>query len=190
MINLCQDRKRYYRQTNNEIDPNIACQCTTITAGLDVVYRGDVRILETLGKHKQPEDNLRQYTAANPDVLAFCRKSHPGSKLPPSEWADVLCYAVNKIYGKRVICFDGNITPRVLIAELESGLPVMVSLRFPERNIAGHYILVVGEQEGNFIVNDPFRNFLTGDADGFNCLYSAGDWKNHSKGYGIRFTGA
>ncbi len=190
MINLCQDRKNYYRQTNNEVDPNIACQCTTITAGLDVVYRGDVKPLETLGTFKQPEDNLRYFTGTDPDVLAFCQKSHPGSTLPPSEWADTLCYAVNKIYGKRVVYYDGNITPQVLIADLALGLPIMISLRFPEHNIAGHYILVVGEQEGKFIVNDPFKNFLTGDADGFNCLYSADDWKGHSKGYGIRFTKA
>ncbi|GHU82409.1 hypothetical protein FACS189468_6580 [Spirochaetia bacterium] len=187
MINLCNDRNHYYRQTNNKIDPTISCQCTSLIAGFDVVYKGDVGILEKLGTYKQPEDNLRNFTAHDPEILAFCRKSHPGSKLPPSEWADVLVYAANKVYGKRVVYFEGNITPQVLISDLEKGLPVMVSLRFPEHNIPGHYILVVGEKEGNFIINDPFKNFLTGDWDGFNCLYSAADWKTHSKGYGIRF---
>ena len=62
MINLCDDRNNYYRQTNNELDPNTSCQCTSLTAGLDVVYKGDVGVLEKLRAYKQPEDNLRSST--------------------------------------------------------------------------------------------------------------------------------
>jgi hypothetical protein len=102
MINLCPDRKDYYRQTNNELDPSISCQCTSMVAGLDLVYRHDVSVIDELGDYGQPEDDLRYFTGHDVDVLAFCKKSHPGSALHPSEWADVLVYAVNKVYGKKL----------------------------------------------------------------------------------------
>jgi hypothetical protein len=190
MTDLIPDRSRFYRQTNNDLDPKIACQCTTITAGLDAVYRGDMSIIDNLYRYKQPEDDLRYYCGHNPDILDFCRRSHPGSKIHPSEWADVLVYAVNKIYGKKVVYFDGSITPQVMLADLEKGLPIAVSLKFPEHGISGHYILVVGEDSGKWIVNDPYRNFLTGSPDGFHCIYASEDWAIHSKGYGIRYTKA
>jgi hypothetical protein len=65
----------------------------------------------------------------------------------------------------------------------------MVSLKFPKYKISGHYILVVGKNNGKWIVNDPYKNFLTGSGDGYHCLYTAEEWKAHSKGYGLRFTG-
>jgi hypothetical protein len=189
MIDLVPDRKYFYRQTNNEEDPNVACQCTSCTAGIDVVHKHDVSALTKLGKYSQPEDNLRHYTKTNPEVLAFFQRSHPGSKLPPAEWADVMVYAVNKIYGRKIVYYDGNITPQVLLADLAKGLPIMVSMKYPEHQVPGHYILVVGEDAGRFLVNDPYRNFLTGSWDGYHCWYSAVDWAAHSKCYGLRYTG-
>jgi hypothetical protein len=190
MIDLVPNREDFYRQTNNEVDPNNACQCESVAAGIDVVHHHNVNILKNLGSYKQPGDNLRYFTGHDPGVLEFCRRSHPGSTIHPSEWADVLVYAVNKVYGRKIVYYDGNITPQVILSDLAKGLPVMVSLKFPEHNITGHYVLVVGEDKEKFLVNDPYKNFLTGSWDGYHCLYSADDWKIHSKGYGLRFTGA
>jgi len=188
MIDLVPDRKDYFRQTNNEEDPDISCQCTSCAAGLYVVHGGDITPLANLGGHKQPEDNLRYFTGHDPDVLAFCKKSHPGSTIHPSEWADVLVYAVNKIYGRKAVYFDGAITPSVMLDDLSKGLPLMVSLRFPKRGIAGHYVLVVGiDTENKWLVNDLYKNFLLGLPDGYHCAYSGEDWRVHSKGYGLRF---
>jgi hypothetical protein len=187
MIDLVKDREDFYRQTNNDLDAGIACQCTTVTAGLDVTHNHDVSPLLALGSYKQPEDNLRYFTGHDPDVLAFCRRSHPGSKIPPAEWADVLVYAVNKIYGRKVVYFEPKLTPQVMLSDLAKSLPVMASLRFPEHRIDGHYILVVGETEGKWIINDPYKNLLTGSPDGFHCIYTPEDWAAHTKGYGIRF---
>jgi hypothetical protein len=153
------------------------------------VHTHDVSALTGLGKYRQPEDNLRYYTKTDPEVLAFCRRSHPGSKLPPAEWADVMVYAVNRIYGRKVVYYDGNITPQVLLSDLEKGLPIMVSMKYPEYQVPGHYVLVAGKDKGIFWANDPYRNFLTGSWDGYHCLYSADDWAAHSKGYGLRYTG-
>jgi hypothetical protein len=186
MINLVPDRKDYFIQTNNEIDRNISCQCTTMIAGLYAVYK-DVIVIDNLFSYKQPEDDLRHYISTDPDVLEFNNRSHPGSAIHPSEWADTLVYAVNRIYGKKVVYFDGNLTPGKIREDLYNGRSVMVSLKFPERGVPGHYILVVGEDNGNFIVNDPYKNFLKNTPDGFNCIYTPDDWKTHSKGYGIRY---
>jgi hypothetical protein len=185
-MNLVSERKDYYVQTNNELDKGIACQCTTMVAGL--YTRGlDIYAVDSLYSYKQPEDDLRYFTGHDPEVLAFCKRSHPGSTIHPSEWADVLVFAVNKIYGKKVVYFDGNLTPQKIKDDLYSHKPVMVSLRFPEHKIDGHYVLVVGEENNNFIVNDPYKNFLKNTPDGFNCIYSPGNWQAHSKGYGIRY---
>jgi hypothetical protein len=186
MINLVADRKDYYIQINNELDKNISCQCTTMVAGLYTVYK-DIRIVSNVHTFLQPEDDLRHYIGTDSAVLEFNKRSHPGSTIHPSEWADTLVYAVNKIYGKRVVYFDGNLTPDKIKTDLYNNKPVMVSLRFPEKGISGHYVLVVGEDNGNFIVNDPYKNFLKNTPDGFNCMYTPDDWNIHSKGYGIRY---
>ena len=189
-INLCPERQNYYKQTNNEIDPTISCQCTSMVAGLDIIYNHDVSRIEKITPYKQPEDDLRKFISTDQSVLDFFKHSHPGSKIHPSEWADVLVYAVNLIYKNTVVYFDGDITMPKIINDLSNDKPVMVSMQYPAHKIQGHYILVVGMQEGNLIVNDPYKNFLTGGSDGFNNVYSPLDWGRHSKNYGIRYTGA
>jgi len=189
-INLCEDRNWYYKQTNNELAPSISCQCTSMVAGLDIVYNHDVSVIEKITPYRQPEDDLRRFVETDKDTQDFYKRSHPGSKIHPAEWADVLVFAVNKIYGKKVVYFDGDITQKKIIADLTKGFPVMVSCQYPAVGVPGHYILVVGVDEDRLIVNDPYKNFLTGDPDGFNCIYTPDLWRHHSKGYGMRYTGA
>lgn len=186
-MNLVTDRKRYYKQTNNEIDPTVSCQCTSMVAALDILFNGDLSPIMKLGTHKQPEDNLRYYLGTDSSILTFCKKSHPDSKLHPSEWADVMIYGINKIYSQDLVFFESNITEDKIAQDLGRGKPVLVSMRYPEHRITGHYVLVVGFENNKWIVNDPYRNCLTWKEDGFNCLYTRADFKEHSKGYGIRF---
>jgi hypothetical protein len=185
MIDLVPKREDYYWQLNNEQDPKIACQSTTATQCIYVV--DDVTLLK--GPYKQPEDNLRRFCKYDPDCIELCRRSH-GLNNPavghPSEWADVLSFAINKLLGYRCSRYDGQITPQVLSADLEAGLPIMVSMRFP--GIAGHYISVVGVDKGNWIVNDPYRDWLHDGPTGYHVVYTPQDWQEHSKGYGLRFS--
>jgi hypothetical protein len=184
MIDLVTNRKDYYVQANNELDKNISCQCTTIVAGLDVM-KYNIDILINLYSFKQPEDNLRYYTTHNVEVLSFCNKSHPNSSIHPSEWADVLIFSVNKIYQTKAAYFESNLTPEKILEDLYNRKPVMASMKYS--NVAGHYVLVVGEDKNNFIINDPYKNFLKNTSDGFHCIYTPADWNKHSKGYGIRY---
>jgi hypothetical protein len=182
MIDLCPDRKDYYSQLNNKLDPQIACQCEAAAQCIDLV--DDVRLLA--GPHDQPGDNLRFFCSRDAECALLCRHSHPGSSIHPAEWADVLVFAINKLTGYKCARFEGNLTAQTVNADLEAGLPTQASLRFS--GIAGHYVSVVGRTDnGSFIINDPYKDWLHGKSDGFHCLYTMDEWKEHSKGYGIRY---
>ena len=193
-IDLCPTRADYYSQTNNEVNPYSACQVTSMVAGLNLVFRNLEPVQKAAG-YKQPEDCLYHYICNNPDIQAFYQASHPGTDVPAPEWADVLCHAVNMLYKKNVVSFEAVLTPAKIMHDLAALLPVMVSLRFPENKnnagksspIPGHYILVVGLDGENLIVNDPYKNHLLQMADGFKNIYRPEEWQRHSKGYGIRF---
>ena len=127
-IDLCPDRADYYTQLNNEVNPYISCQTTAMVNGLDLVFRNLEPVKKAAG-YRQPEDCLYHYICEDADVLNFYKRNHPESSIPAPEWADVLCFAVNRLYGKAVVFFDGNITPEKIIQELVKGLPVMVSMQ-------------------------------------------------------------
>ena len=185
-INLCPNRIDYYSQLNNEQDPQIACQATTAAQCIDIV--DDVCLLK--GPYKQPEDNLRRY-CKTPDIMNYCVKSH-GDKWNlhvshPSEWADVLIMAINDLMGYKCARFESSLTLEKVFSDLERGLPVQCAMRF--LGISGHYVSAVGRTiSGDLIINDPYKDWLHNRIDGFNVMYFPSDWKNHSKGYGIRFS--
>jgi len=186
-VDLNQDRANYFVQTNNEIDPNISCQGTAMVQCLHIRFKNDLKQIEILTPYRQPEDDLRKYILSNAEVQAFSKRSHPGSTLPAPEWADVLVFAINNIYGRKICKYDDELTPAKIKYDVSCGLPVMVSMQYWQPRIPGHYISVVGFDGDNFIVDDPFKNFLLNQLDGYHCIYDPDNWKKHSKGYGIRF---
>jgi uncharacterized protein YvpB len=188
-IDLCPNRDDFYSQLNNEVNPYNACQVTSMIAGLDLVFR-NLNPINNSANYKQPEDCLYHFICEDKNIQAFYKRSHPDSTIPAPEWADVLCYAVNQLYGIGVVRFDGNLSVVTIKEDLEKQLPVMVSMQYPDNKpkpIPGHYILVVGCDDANLLINDPYRNHLTGGADGFKNIFTPEDWKKHSKGYGIRY---
>lgn len=195
-IDLCPSREYYYSQLNNEVDPYNACQVTSLVAGLDLAHHSLDRI-RAVAEYEQPEDCLYHYICENAEVQAFHRDSHPGTDIPAVQWADVRVFAVNRLYGKEVVYFDGDLSASKIVIDLANHLPVTVSMRYPSnRNFAGqlspvdgHVVLVVGLVGGNFLVNDPYKNHLSGDRDGYKNLYTTEDWAMCFKGYGIRFKG-
>ena len=197
MKNLLPERKDYYIQTNNERDPFAACQRTAAAQCLDII--GEVSKIP--GPYKQPEDNLdwiandRKSPFFDDIYMLACRSHGPGGGVPSQvgnilEWADVLCETINKAVGYRAAAYH-QFTAEQIAADIDAGLPVMVSLKFPERNIKGHYVSVVGYVDAMpgryFIVADPYKNTLKNEPDGYCVAYSPADWADHYKGYGLRF---
>ena len=189
-IDLCPDRGWYFSQLNNEQDPKIACQATTATQIIALI--DDIEILRKAGSFKQPEDNLRAF-CKSPEMMAFCIKSHGKDwnnyVYHPSEWADVLVLAINTLMGYKCARYVDPITIDNIQQDLDNGIPVQVCMRFPALKIAGHYISVVGYFEnGDLLINDPYRNWLHDKQDGYHVRYTLEDWDKHSKRYGLRFS--
>ena len=194
-INLTPTREKFYSQMNNEIDPYIACQVTSMVAGLDVAGFSLDPIM-TANAYKQPEDKLRHFMLNNPDVQAFWKRSHPNNlDVPAPEWPDCMVYAVNKLYGKIVIYYDEKLTLDKVMNDLVNGLPVYTSMKYPGNKnfsgklspIPGHIVLIVGFADGELLINDPYKNHLTGERDGFNNRYTIDQFNRHNKGYAIRY---
>jgi len=209
MKNLLPERKDFYVQTNNERDPFAACQRTAGAQCLDII--GEVSKIQ--GPHKQPEDNIDwlandKKSPFYEDLRMLAYRSHgPGGGVPTHvgnilEWADVLCAAINKAVGYTAAAYH-TFTAEQIATEIDKGLPVMVSMKFPALKIPGHYISVVGYEDRPenigtdfaadvrnvryFIVADPYKNTLKNEPDGFGVRYSPRDWADHYKGYGLRF---
>jgi hypothetical protein len=193
-INLCPNRQDFYSQLNNELDPYISCQVTSMIAGLDIGKLGLEPILRIVG-YKQPEDKLRHYILTDEAVQSYWKKNF-NTDIPAPEWAGVMVYAVNRLYDKKVVYYDDYLDHEDIMEDLHEGLPIYTSMRYLENKnfsgktspVSGHIVLIVGVEGDDLIVNDPYKNHLTGDKDGFNNIYTPSDFKLHNKGYAIRYT--
>jgi len=192
-INLCPTRGKYYSQLNNEIKPYITCQVTSMVAGLDISGIG-LEPIKNITAYKQPEDKLKHYIETDIVVQNFYKRNFD-TKRPAPEWAGVMEYAVNLLYNKKVVVFASYIDYSEIIADLQKGLPIYTSMKYPaNKNFAGnhspidgHIVLIVGIDGEKLIINDPYKNHLTGDKDGFNNIYTVEDFKQHNKGYALRY---
>jgi hypothetical protein len=209
-ISLLKSRADFYDQMNNERDGVNACQRTAGAQCLDIIKE----VEKIKGPYKQPEDNL-DWLANDPaspysaEIIALAKRSHGADMGIPKtvgnilEWADVLCATINLAVGYKASAYH-EFTAERIAAEIDAGLPVMVSMKFPALKIPGHYVSVVGYEDrpenvgsslGNadvrnvryFIIADPYKNTLMNEPDGFCVPYSPRDWADHYKGYGVRF---
>jgi len=160
---------------------------------LDIGKFGLEPILQIVG-YKQPEDKLKFYMEHDPAVLDYWRRYFNTNK-PVPEWAGVMVYAINRLYGKKITYFDEYMKRDEIIKDLKNGLPVYTSMRYPDNKnaagkpspINGHIVLIVGIDGDNLLINDPYKNHLTGDKDGFKNVYTPEDFARHNKGYAIRY---
>ena len=193
-MKLQKDRSKFYVQTNNELDHNEACQVTVMSMGLDIGQFGLYPINSIQCQFRQPEDKLRWYMLTNPDVQAYWKRSHPGTLIPAPEWADCMVFTINRLYGKNITYFDGELTLNKITSDLNNGIPIYTSMRYPDNKnfngtpspIDGHIVLIVGIED-DILINDPYKNHLTGDRDGFENRYTLEEFKRHNKGYAIRY---
>ena len=47
--------------------------------------------------------------------------------------------------------------------------------------------MIVGIDNNSIIVNDPYKNHLTGGTGGYRNVYNPDEFKRHNKGYAIRY---
>jgi hypothetical protein len=193
-INVAPDRsKYYYAQTNNEIDPYNSCQVTSMVALLDISKYGLDPILRIAG-YKQPEDKLRYFIETDPAIQAFYKKNF-NTLIPAPEWSGVMVYAVNKLYDKKPVYYDDFLDLDDIKEDLSNGLPLYTSMKYMNNKnaagrlspILGHIVCIVGiENDDSIIINDPYKNCLTGEKDGFNNIYTVEQFNAHNKGYAVR----
>jgi len=164
-----------------------------MVAGLDIGKFGLEPILRIVG-YKQPEDKLKFYMENDPAVQDYWRR-YFNTNIPAPEWTGVMVYAINRLYGKKIVYHDEYIERGEIIEDLKNGLPVYTSMRYPNNKnaagkpapIGGHIVLIVGVEGDNLIINDPYKNHLTGEKDGFKNVYTPADFARHNKGYAIRY---
>jgi hypothetical protein len=195
-INLSPTRGTFYSQLDNEINPFTTCQTTSMVMGLDIGKFGLNPIMQQAPDFRQTEDKLKIYMMSNPAVQDFWRRNHPGTSIPAPQWAGVMVFAINRLYEDQITYFDEFITLDEIAKDLHNGLPLYVSMAYPDnRNfngrpnpISGHIVVVVGiDINDNIIINDPYKNHLTGGKDGFNNLYTKEQFLRHQRGHGIRY---
>jgi hypothetical protein len=165
-----------------------------MVAGLEIGKFGLEPILQLGTRDTQPEDSLKYYIENNTFIQSYWRK-YFNTKIPAPEYAGVMVYAVNMLYREPITYYDEYLERREIISDLENGLPVYTSMRYPDNKnsagkpspIAGHIVLIVGIDGDNLLINDPYKNCLTGAADGFKNVYTPADFERHNKGYAIRY---
>jgi hypothetical protein len=164
-----------------------------MTAGLDIGKLG-LELITVIPGYKQPEDKLHFYLNTDLVVQDYWKR-YFNTAIPAPQWAGVMVFGVNRIYGRKIVYYDDYLDMDDIVEDLQNGLPIYTSMRYPNNinnagknsPVDGHIVLIVGIDWDNLIINDPYKNHLTGDKDGFNNVYTPADFGAHNKGYAIRY---
>jgi hypothetical protein len=150
MINFNVSKDEYFSQKNNVINPEGACNVTSMTDALTMkgytlpVYDKSL---------SQPEDQLMKFCLENQEVADYYKQKLPAmyanwkaglsNSYPPNEVHTVLSFAVNKFMGCEVTKFDTNFSLLDFFLEIvERKSPVVTSVNLNPN--FGHVICVTG----------------------------------------------
>lgn len=183
------DPKKYYRQNNNEIHPNIRCKPTMIVEGLDLA-KWDL----PSGKFKQPEDNLTYFMEQN------------YGKDAPENW-ELIVRAINEHFlpgSNAIINLRYNWLIREALFGITQGIPFVASTWLTK---AGHVVNIVGfttDDESiplkwddimfssirEIIIDDPYGDRTSGKYDtrksGFNNRYPRDEFMKYWRSTGVQ----
>lgn len=175
------DSNEYYKQTNNERDPYIACFPTSMINLAKGVLNlqlptGD----DKTGGYKQPEDQFDWYMHNSPDVKEwvdnYCKTLWVRDYLKKGgdirELWEIEVYCFNKWIGYNCCKIDYNATRRSIIEEIQRGRGVVTTGKFCG---FGHAVCIVGfKAESEHFDNDIELNgdnisYLIDDTN-INCI--------------------
>ncbi len=159
----------YYTQRNNEFYPGSACMPTSrvmfyIAAGIKYSNISNL-----------PDDDYFMSILRTDEAEEFKNNKYPSlSKYPGNQIHGMYhSYLDPIVVGNRTSDFKTNLEWNDFVSEIKNGNPVMTSGRFHE--IDGHAFVVIGYENEELIIADPWGNFK---------LRYLGPWGR--KGYGIR----
>jgi len=139
--------KHHFSQRNNELEPLISCNVTSMVMAWDFI-RGRTPFPE--GDYKQPEDNFRAFLLSK----GYLPTVHEDLSKGFNEWI-----------GREVTRFSTNTFISQITKEIKRGYPVVLSGDFPYMNKNGestflkHIDCLVGIDPGvSITVNDPYGN--------------------------------
>ena len=185
-MTLLDDGIDYYTQTNNKLDPRIACQCTAAVQCLAIIHE----LRHILGPFEQPEDNLRHLCDASQPLVkkeAEERSINLHSVEHPSEYLTILVAVINAAVGYEVAKF-GYVPAEGVLRTLQEGHPFQARMvyRIGKRNF-GHHVSIVGYDQSNFVINDPFGDMRINSSkvSGRHLVYTQAEFNSHYNRSGI-----
>ncbi len=182
LINV--EKKDYYTQRNNEIDPLVSCNVTSMIQAADIM--GFSKTFPTNPLYTQPEDALR-------DLIE-------GAKEDPTVHS-TLSFFTNQFLGGDFTRFSSHLRVRDIFQEIRDSRPVVLSGNFPYINsknkkiVLGHINTLIGyetDKKGELFkvtildpFGDPHNNFhgsgyhIELTVDQFYRFYKPVNFKEH-----------
>lgn len=174
MINLSSEW--YFSQRNNQIRPQAACMPTARA----MFYRGNDIPYQSDPKGRYTDDDYFMSLLNQPKAKKLAKKKYPwavkGGKLflPPNEIHGMYHSFLDPLVcGRRVSDFRTDLTIEEYYGAILRGEVIMTSGSFP--GIPGHAFCVIGWDDFDFILADPWGDFRTG-------------YQKGQTGYGVRMS--
>lgn len=202
IYNISPDKKNYYRQNNNKLDPKITCKPTATVEALALAGWPIPH-----GEYAQAEDNLTELCRSKEAIAIMLDIDKNLKGTNPNEIWQVIAWAINQNWypmDKPMIGPRWNWTLREALYGITRGIPFVASTNL---TTAGHVVNIVGfitDQEDPIqnslaidftkisciIVDDPYGDRTAGKYDtkksGWNNKYPLNDFMMFWKGVGVQ----
>ena len=155
--------KAYYTQRNNELNPNNACNVTSIVTALHSTGWSFPE-----GRYTQAEDNLMDYILTSPIIKEEWDRIDPNHSAPPNQWYTLLMMGTNlwlkDLHGPKIyLTWMLNITKYK--KSIDKGEIVVFSGKFEtKRSTITHIVAGVGYRSigsgiSDLIIDDPYGDY-------------------------------